>query len=140
MKILISSIPSDSHTWNLVYMQMLVHELGHEVINLGQCMPIDELIKSAHYYRPDLILISTVNGHGHIEGMEIIKQVKCHDLLRNIKVVIGGKIGTKGEENIIYENKLKEAGYDEVFCGVNSVAEFLEFIGIVKRYLTGNLS
>lgn len=139
MKILISSIPSDSHTWNLVYVQMLLQELGHETINLGQCVPIEDLIKSAHYHHPDLILISTVNGHGHIDGAEIIKRIKSCDLLRNIKVVIGGKIGIKGNDNIVYKNKLKQSGYDEVFCGVHSIAEFLKFIGAIKQYLMKNI-
>ena len=127
-KIMISSISSDSHTWNLVYMQLLVEEFGFEVINLGSCVPVDYLIQQAHNYKPYMLLISTVNGHGHIEGIEIIQAVKKHELLRHMKAVIGGKLGTLGNENQSYIKKLLDAGFDGVFSGDQAIEEFANYL------------
>jgi methylmalonyl-CoA mutase cobalamin-binding subunit len=128
MKILITSISSDSHTWNLVFMQLLVEELGHEVYNLGSCVPIELLVSESHKHKPDMIIVSSVNGHGHIEGVEIINAIKQCDFLKNITMIIGGKLGTLGSQNAKYVNKLLEAGYDQVFDGENAVESFINFM------------
>ncbi len=132
-KILISSISSDSHTWNLVYMQLLIEELGHKAINIGNCITIDYLVKQAHYHRPDILVISTVNGHGHIEGVEIMNELKKHDVLRNLKTVIGGKLGTLGNNNESYVQKLLDVGFQRVFFGDKSVDDFISYVNEVKE-------
>lgn len=43
--VLVSSVSSDSHTWNLVFLQLLLEEMGHEVTNIGSCVPDDLLIE-----------------------------------------------------------------------------------------------
>lgn len=133
-KILISSISSDSHTWNLVYMQLLCEELGYEVINIGNCIPMEYLIQKTHYHKPDLLIISTVNGHGHIEAMQIIKEIKKYDMLKNMKAIIGGKLGTMGENNQQYTQKLLDEGFDQVFSGDNAVENFVTYMnGSLKK-------
>ncbi|MCZ6925492.1 MAG: cobalamin-dependent protein [Rickettsia endosymbiont of Ixodes persulcatus] len=134
-KILISSISSDSHTWNLVYMQLLVEEMGHEAINIGNCVQIDHLIKQAHYHKPDILVISTVNGHGHIEGVEIVNEIKKYDMLKHMEIVIGGKLGTLGNENQSYVQKLLDAGFDKVFWGDKSVDDFIVYLRDVKTQM-----
>lgn len=134
-KALISSISSDSHTWNLVFMQLLLEERGIEVINIGNCVPGSELIQACHHHRPDLLLISSVNGHAHIEGMDIITAIKHHDMLRSMKVVIGGKLGIAGKENNQYVAKLLDAGFDQVFSGDDAVLQFEEYLDEEKKIL-----
>src|SRR5689334_20592294 len=95
-KTILSTLPSDSHSWNLVYLQLLLEELGHEVINVGTCVPIDLLIKKCHQDQPDNVVISSVNGHGHLDGVEMMRAMKKYPMLKNIRVVIGGKLGTQG--------------------------------------------
>lgn len=127
-KILISGISSDSHTWNLVYIQLLCEEQGHEVINIGNCVPVDFLIQQTHRHQPELLVISTVNGHGHIEGVEIIQEIKKYDLLKQMKVVIGGKLGTAGDGNQRHVQKLLDNGFDRVFCSDHAVDEFMVYL------------
>lgn len=134
-KALLTSIVSDSHTWNLVYMQLVLEEYGYEVVNLGNCVPTKELISAAYYHHPDLIVVSSINGHGYIEGLEIIKAIKNQDLLQNIKTVIGGKLDIAGGEDVNCLAKLVEAGFDGVFLGENSIDDFISFLNGTSKLL-----
>jgi methylaspartate mutase sigma subunit len=127
-KALVSSIPSDSHMWNLIFMQLLLEEKGFAVVNLGACVPIEILIKEAHKHKPDLLVISTVNGHGHFEGLQIMTEIKKYQLLKKMQIVIGGKLGILGKENQAFEKKLLDSGFHGVFHGENSLEEFSKFL------------
>ena len=112
---LLSTIPSDSHSWNLVYLQLLLEEIGHEVINVGTCVPVDVLIQKCHQYKPHNVVISSVNGHGYLDGLKMIRAMKKCPILRNIRVVIGGKLGIQGCDSKDYEADLLSEGYNAVF-------------------------
>lgn len=128
MKVLLTTIPSDSHTWNLVFMQLFLEEQGCEVINLGACTPIDLIVKNTYSIKPDMIVVSSINGHANIEGVRLAKEIRKNDLLRKVKLVVGGKLGTKGTENDIYKEKLSNAGFCGVFGGNSSIDDFNEFL------------
>ena len=113
----------------------LLEELQYEVVNLGACFPIESLVQSIHHHKPDMVLVSTLNGHGHIEGMEIIKRIKQNALLKHVTMVIGGNLGTKGSENGKYALKLKRAGYSAVFAGKYSVQSFQAFMDDMQSAL-----
>ncbi|PKW16747.1 cobalamin B12-binding domain-containing protein [Saccharopolyspora spinosa] len=114
-RVLLSTISSDSHTWNLVFLQLLLEEGGNEVINLGPCVPDELLLESARKHEPDAIVISTVNGHGHIDGSRLIKKLRSVPGLRDVPTIIGGKLGIRGAENSMYTESLLKAGYTAVF-------------------------
>lgn len=137
-KILITSISSDSHTWNLVYMQLLCEELGCDVVNIGNCIPHDYLIQKLHYCKPDILLISSVNGHGYIEGIEIIRKIKNYRMLRQIISVIGGKLDTQRCINSAHIQKLYDEGFNGVFVEENSIDRFISFLNFQtdKKYKT----
>jgi methylmalonyl-CoA mutase cobalamin-binding subunit len=126
-KTLLTTIPSDSHSWGLVYLHLLLEEMGHDVINIGTCVPIDVLIEKCHQNKPDNIVISSVNGHGHLDGINMIRAIKQFPLLKNIRVVIGGKLGTQGINNCKYIDKLLHEGFDAVFAE-NDIATFISFM------------
>src|SRR5438105_7864827 len=98
-KFIVSSTPSDSHTWNLVFLQLLLEERGSEVINLGSCVPLDHLVEKCLEYRPDVLVLSSVNGHGHMEGAEAIRAIRKLPELDGMHAVIGGKLGVLGPGN-----------------------------------------
>jgi methylaspartate mutase sigma subunit len=127
-KFLVSSISSDSHTWNLVFLQMLIEEYGHQVINLGACVPQEFLIEQCLKHRPDMLVISSVNGHGHIEGTQLIRAIRQMPELRDLPVIIGGKLGTRGIDNMIYTDGLLEAGFDAVFDADSGIDEFTRLL------------
>src|SRR4051794_3816749 len=68
----IATVPSDSHMWNMVYIELLLKEHGWDVINLGACTPPDLVVDTCLAERPDMLVISSVNGHGHIGGRKNI--------------------------------------------------------------------
>lgn len=131
-KILLTSISSDSHTWNLVFMQLLLEFYGYEVMNLGACVP-DELVlstlKSGDY---DAVVVSTVNGHGHIDGMRLIDKIRSDKSLKDIPVIIGGKLGVSGKNNYLYVDELHNHGFNAVYVDDVNAHEFLAYLGSIK--------
>ncbi len=127
-RFIVSSISSDSHTWNLVYLQMVIEEQGHEVINLGACVPHEEIVDACLRYRPDGLVLSSVNGHGNIEGMQIIGRIRDRSELADMATVIGGKLGIRGTENADFTPALLRAGFDDVFSAEDGMERFIEFI------------
>ncbi|PRY34533.1 cobalamin B12-binding domain-containing protein [Umezawaea tangerina] len=126
--VLVSSVASDSHTWNLVFLQLLLEELGHRVVNIGACVPDDLLIASCVRHRPDLVVISSVNGHGHHDGVRVINELRSHPDLIGTPVVIGGKLGIGGVDNARHTDDLLRAGFDAVFDDSAPIAAFREYV------------
>ncbi|MEU1016001.1 cobalamin-dependent protein [Streptomyces sp. NPDC005900] len=116
---------SDSHTWNLVFLQLFLEEMGHTVANLGPCPPDDLVVESALAVRPGLIVVSSVNGHGFTDGLRLIRALRARPELAATTVVIGGKLGTDGLRNVGLVRRLTAAGYDRVFDD-GDLAEFRE--------------
>jgi N-dimethylarginine dimethylaminohydrolase/methylmalonyl-CoA mutase cobalamin-binding subunit len=115
LTVVVTSVASDSHTWNLVYLQLVLEEAGHRVINLGACVPDELLISECLRVRPDLVVVSTVNGHGFHDGMRLIGRLRaCADLAKT-PVVIGGKLGIAGPSGRAGRDELRAAGFDAVF-------------------------
>jgi methylaspartate mutase sigma subunit len=114
-RVLLSTVSSDSHTWNLVYLQLWLQEHGCEVVNLGPCVPVALLVETAAALRPDLVVISSVNGHGHIDGLKAITALRADARTRPVPAVIGGKLGIHGEMDPAQSSALVSAGYDAVF-------------------------
>ena len=80
-----------------------------------------------------MLVISSVNGHGHIGGRKIIGAVRSHSELDYLPAVIGGKLGTLGANNKVFAEPLVEAGYSAVFLENDGVVPFTEFIEAPKR-------
>jgi methylaspartate mutase sigma subunit len=128
MKILLTTIPSDSHGWNLVFVQMYMQELGLEVENLGTCVPFDEVVSRCREGGPDLIVVSTVNGHGYLEGCELSRQLAELPDRGRIRLVIGGKLGVDAGQDETYAKSLRRAGYDAVFHGPAALDDFQQYL------------
>lgn len=127
-RILLSTVSSDSHTWNLVFLQLLLEECGHEVINLGPCVPDALLTGAALRVRPDAIVISSVNGHGHLDGVRLIRAVRADDRLRHVPAMIGGKLGINGAGDDAPARELAAAGFDAVFTDSADLAALHRFL------------
>jgi len=131
---IVSTVASDSHTWNLVYLQLLLEEHGYEVTNLGACTPDDLLVRECRERQPDVVVVSTVNGHGHQDGRQIIGRLRGCPELTATPVVIGGKLGVSGGTGRTYGEELRAAGFTEVFEeGVAGPAEFSGFLGSLSQ-------
>jgi methylmalonyl-CoA mutase cobalamin-binding subunit len=111
---LVSGMPSDAHTWNLVYLQLLLEELGCDVSNLGACVPTELLLEHCGAWRPDLIVLGTLNGHGYNDGLECISALQGDPDAAGIHTVIGGKLGISGRDPEL-DAVLIRAGFTAVF-------------------------
>lgn len=122
--VVLTTIPSDAHSWNLVFLQMFLVERGCRVVNLGTCVPFDEVEASCRAERPDLVVVATTNGHGCMEGAELARRLGGLEHRSHMKLVIGGKLGIDQEQDASCAVTLREAGYDGVFCGPAALDEF----------------
>jgi methylaspartate mutase sigma subunit len=115
LTVLITGLASDAHTWNLIFLQKFVEECGHAVINLGPCVPIGLLVSECLRLSPDLVVVSSVNGHGVDDGRAAIAALRTEPALAGLPAVIGGKLSTRGELTAAEMEGLMTAGYDAVY-------------------------
>jgi methylmalonyl-CoA mutase cobalamin-binding subunit len=140
LKFVLSSVQSDSHMWNLVALQLIMEEMGHEVLNLGACVPVERLLAACRDERPDCLVISTINGHGHVDGARVISALRADPELTGLPAVIGGKLGVRGDANSELQAELLALGYDAVFhVGAGdsgqAIESFREFVAANVRTL-----
>lgn len=130
--VVVTSSTSDSHTWNLLFLQLLLQELGHAVVNLGACVPAELLIEECRRHRPDLVVVSSVNGHGHRDGMTTIGAFRSDPELAGTTIIIGGKLRTSDAPDVRYANELMGAGFNAVFtdADLDSFRLFVETLSL----------
>ena len=137
--VVLSSVSSDSHTWNLVYLQLLLEELGWHVVNLGACTPDTLVIDACLRHRPDLLVISSVNGHGRIDGARLAAAVREQPELHSVPAIIGGKLGVAGQLAPGLVHELLEAGFNAVFqdgADMHLFTGYVAAIGASRRAVT----
>jgi methylaspartate mutase sigma subunit len=113
--VVLTSIPSDSHTWNLVYLDLFISERGFEVVNLGACTPVELVRRRCREVEPRLVVVSTVNGHGGLQAQELARSLANLPKRDRIELVLGGKLGIHGEVDATRTRALLTAGFDHVF-------------------------
>ncbi len=132
LDVVVTGLPSDAHTWNLIYIQLLLEDLGHKVVNLGSCVPEDEIVESCCKFQPDLLVVSSVNGHGFNDAQPLIGAIRSRWELTGLPAVIGGKLGVAGggekEADV-----LRRAGFDEVFQDGVDLTAFESYVGSLPR-------
>jgi methylmalonyl-CoA mutase cobalamin-binding subunit len=129
----IATVPSDSHMWNMVYIELLLGENGWDVNNLGACTPAELVVETCLAERPDMLVISSVNGHGHIGGRKVIGQIRSNRELDYLPAVIGGKLGTLGANNSVFVEPLISAGFSAVFMEAEGLSAFSRFMETPRR-------
>lgn len=127
-KVLLTTIPSDSHGWNLVFMEMFLQERGWPALNLGTCVPFEMVTERCGEGEIDLVVVSTVNGHGWMEGLELAGRLQTALGEQRPWLVIGGKLGVSSAEEQARAEELRQAGYDGVFFGPSALDEFTAFL------------
>lgn len=125
LDVIVTGLSSDAHTWNLVYLELLLEELGCRVTNLGACVPDATIVNECAERRPDLVVISSLNGHGCHDGVRLMDTFRTHPVLVTMPVVIGGKLDVAGGSNA---TRLLAAGFDAVFEDSGGLSPFRTFI------------
>jgi methylaspartate mutase sigma subunit len=125
----LASVQSDSHTWNLVYMGLLLEEHGFEVLNLGCCTTPLEISGAVVRSHVDLIVISTINGHGAAQALDLIAQLRSGLGARLPPCVIGGRLTTRAAGDRRAARALESAGFAHAFVGDGSIKRLREYLG-----------
>ncbi|MFJ6863343.1 cobalamin B12-binding domain-containing protein [Streptomyces termitum] len=128
LDVVVTTVASDSHTWNLVFLQLLLEELGHRVTNLGACVPDALLVAECARLAPGLIVVSSVNGHGFPDGLRVAAALRARPELARTPLVIGGKLGIEGTGADARRRALLAAGFDGVFEEGGSPGAFPAFL------------
>ncbi|MEU2610309.1 cobalamin-dependent protein [Micromonospora sp. NPDC007271] len=135
--VLLGTVSSDAHTWNLVYLQLLLEEAGHRVINLGACVPEELFAAECHRHNPDLVVVSSVNGHGCTDGRRLAAVLRADPALAAVPIVIGGKLGVDGRLTGAQVDELFAAGYTAVFDDGADRNRFLEYLCRLELPMAG---
>ncbi len=117
----VATIPSDAHSWNLIYLELLLTDAGLAVTNLGPCTPIDILVTFCRELRPELIVISSVNGLAALEAPSIAERLRRYEELSGSYLVLGGKVDTAATVG----QDADVLGFDDVFLGEAAVCDFM---------------
>jgi methylaspartate mutase sigma subunit len=125
--VVVSSMASDSHTWNLVYLELLLGELGFDAVNLGACVPDELLVSECASRKPAMVVLSSVNGHGYQDGLRVVRRLRAVAALRATPMVIGGKLGVGGALSADETSQLLLAGFDAVFDDQANAAALRSF-------------
>jgi len=133
LKIVLSGLPSDSHAWNLVALQVILEEMGHRVVNLGARVPVERVLEVCRLEAPDCLVLSTVNGRGGADGARLIARLRADADLAALTTVIGGRLpGADPRAEML------GLGFDEAFpVGTGdpgrAVASLREFVAARAR-------
>lgn len=139
-RVLLTTGSSDAHTWNLVHLQLFLEEHGHSVLNLGPCVPEQLLVDTAQLTRPDLVVFSSVNGHGHLDGLRAAQAMRAAQATRDIPMVIGGLLGISPEGAERRTAELLEAGFDEVHPDGTGPAALLDRLAALDPTCTARVA
>ncbi|MFR9673713.1 cobalamin B12-binding domain-containing protein [Streptomyces sp. TR06-5] len=131
--VIVSGLASDAHTWNLVYLQLLIEELGYHVLNLGPCVPDDVLVEECRRAEPLLVALGSVNGHGYSDGLRVVRRLRACPELCATTLVIGGKLTVCDEAPARHARDLMAAGFDAVFPDRSSnTTDFEAFVASLQ--------
>lgn len=97
-KVLLAGPPADAHTWNLIYLELLLQENGFCVTNLGPNRAHALLFETLTQKPHDLIVVSCLNGSVRQEGLALMEERSSRTMGGEI-FVIGG---TLHEQEDIY--------------------------------------
>ena len=125
---LVASTEDDSHIWNLTGVEYILADYGFEVTNLGACTPAVDIAEYVQARRPELVAISSVNGHGAITGLSLAQTLAEYQAFQLSTIIIGGKLTLSAETAHAARPQLLAAGFAGVFDGERAWAEFDEFI------------
>jgi methylaspartate mutase sigma subunit len=125
---ILASTLDDSHQWNLHGVEIELKERNIDVINLGPLTPCKMIAETVRDRRPDLLVVSTVNGHGVHSMMEVLRTLEEYQLKRSTRIVIGGLLTTDPEETKTAISTLISAGCSGVFTGPEAWSSFDEFL------------
>lgn len=125
-RVLCMTINGEIHTLGLRMVNNILKEEGFKTFYLGINVPIDALIQQLIDKNIDFLVIS-VTMESHLNVLELlIRQLKSHQKLSQLKVIVGGMAFTENR------NRVKDLGADFYGEGLEETIEY------AKTFLTPN--
>ena len=112
--IVMGVIGADAHAVGNKIIAFALQEAGYKVVNLGVMVSQEEYINAAIETKADLILVSSLYGHGEIDcsGLrEKLEEAGLHD----IPLFAGGNLVVGKQDFVDVEKRFKDMGFNCVY-------------------------
>ncbi len=113
-KIVLGVIGSDCHAVGNKILDFSLTDAGFEIINIGVLSPQEDFINAAVETNADVIMVSSLYGHGEIDcrGM----REKCDEAgLKDILLYVGGNIVVGKQQWEDVYKRFRDMGFDRVY-------------------------
>lgn len=107
-------IGADCHAVGNKILDYALTEAGFNVINIGVLSPQEDFINAAVETNADVILVSSLYGHGEIDCRGL--REKCDEAgLKDILLYVGGNIVVGKQDWNEVHQRFKSMGFDRVY-------------------------
>lgn len=139
MKAIVTSLPSGSPVRDLSAFQSLLEDQGAEVVNLGDRIPVDAIVKACQDIKPDLLVVSSLDREGAPEARELLAIFERESARDPLPVVVGGKLAgaldSKPDAEASAARELLDCGFAQVFTGGEAGRQFIDFVHLLQGTL-----
>ncbi|MBM7855451.1 methylaspartate mutase sigma subunit [Desulfohalotomaculum tongense] len=112
--IVLGVIGADVHAVGNRILHHAFSEAGFNVINIGVMASQEEFINAAVETSADVIVVSSLCGHGEIDCRGL-KEKTIEAGLHNVKLYVGGNLVVGKQDWKEIEKKFKRMGFDRVY-------------------------
>jgi len=136
VKVLLCVLGNDIHVVANRMLDLICRERGCVTVNLGALTPADEVIEAVADNRPDLLLVSTLNGQGYPEASRLMASIK-----ENIQAAyrpaiwLGGNLFV-GDYNDSEKQRYLDLGFDKVYSRPRNFNKFSSDLDDIINILT----
>ena len=112
--LIIGVIGADVHAVGNKILEYAFSQAGINVVNLGVMVSQEEYIAAAVETNADIIVVSSLYGHGEIDCRGL--REKCDEAgLRNIPLYVGGNLVVGKSDFLEVEKRFLEMGFSRVY-------------------------
>lgn len=112
--VVLGVIGSDAHAVGNKVLDYSISEAGFNVVNIGVLSPQEDFINAAIETNADVIMVSSLYGHGEIDCRGL--REKCDEAgLEDILLYVGGNIVVGKQDWDVVEKTFLDMGFDRVY-------------------------
>jgi methanogenic corrinoid protein MtbC1 len=89
-KIALITGPGEKHVFGKKVVKHLLRGIGFKTIDMGNAVPVDEIIRSVKYHKPDYLGISITTASTISEIEKTIERLSDNEYFEDIQIIIGG--------------------------------------------------
>lgn len=129
--VLIAMTESDAHVVAIRLLQVFLEENGYQVINLGACVPLTEVVETASKLKPICIVLGAQNGHALDDIAPLLPLMQKRAF--SCPVLLGGNVSIGSKKSNDSIEKLKTAGVTEIFSSFEDLLDFIEQLNVQEE-------